>query len=62
METYMKDNLRMISLMVKVLDSDNEIGTYSYASGDKYVGHWKDGAKNGNGNPYFITLRNLHRH
>ena len=31
-------------------DCKNGTGTYTWASGDKYVGEWKDGKRHGQGN------------
>ena len=34
-------------------DCENGYGTYTYASGDKFVGEWKDGKKHGQGTHTF---------
>jgi len=39
----------IINQMVKVTKRVKDIGTMSYKNGDKYIGEWKNGKKEGTG-------------
>jgi len=49
MVTDMKVDGLIINKMVEVTERVKDIGTMSYKDGDKYIGEWKNGKKEGTG-------------